>query len=244
MYTETRSQEGFMKQLGITLICLAIGWSSVSAWYDGRVDTVRTHYPDGTLEVEYQTFTYDGNERSYKHGYFRTYHPNGLVYCDGRYDFDAKFGCWLFYDTIGNRVREETYVDGVMHGPAIRYMSDGTLRLVAHYHNGEKHGLETVYKESTTPLSRMNHAGDLLFEGQYFWYYGNLLLPIKREEDKHGKEMLWGGKEPYYNDQLDLWVEWDSGNRLFFIGRKQDGEKTGRWTRLHANGSLHEIVEY
>ena len=42
-------------------------------------------------------------------GKYRVWHPNGKLFYKGQYDMGHKVGVWEFYDSLGVKIKEETF---------------------------------------------------------------------------------------------------------------------------------------
>jgi antitoxin component YwqK of YwqJK toxin-antitoxin module len=125
-----------------------IGWRAESGgnkpWIRSRgtcirgvvVGTLVMYYPSGAIE---RTMTEPN-------GIWQAYYSNGVLKSLGDYQNHDKEGSWLYWDSIGTQMKEETYDSGRLHGPYKEYHSNGRLRVSGQYEYTS--GIDTVYMES------------------------------------------------------------------------------------------------
>lgn len=170
---------------------------------------------------EYTVFKYDnGNVSSEGYmvdgrpdGYWKTYHPDGILKSEGnRSNFELD-STWVFYNELGEKVTEITYRRGKKHG------------LYRAYRNG------VLYEESE--FENEIKVG----EARFYYPTGELhkLIPFEAgkehgdgfEYDREGRIItLLSYRDGYLRTA-------DKVNRF-----DESGKKRGPWVRFHPNGVL------
>lgn len=82
---------------------------------------------------------------------------NGNVRIKGQYKNGEKENTWIYYDRNGNKIKEESYVDNVIHGPYKTWYPDGAIMIEANFQNGQLHG----------PYKRKFQNGQVKMGGEY-----------------------------------------------------------------------------
>ncbi len=229
-----------MRKYAIIFAIMFIIPADTWAWFATIIDTVETRYPNGQLQEQYQQVTWEGNESTNKHGFYRAWHENGQLEWEGRYTGGVKTQTWLHWDSTGRRLEEITYRSGQKNGLAITWDQDGDLTTALRYRNDKLHGLCIWYSENNDVNTASNNACMTMI-AQRFYVDGVMVLPIQEETDPPCFGGLYGGKEPYHNIENDLWVEWDDACRKFYVGRQIDGKKHGIWVLWTAAGDMERV---
>ncbi len=222
------------------LLCTA---SNVLAWWDGVVDTANTQYSSGQLSEQFQRFTFSGNERTYKYGFYRSWYENGQLEWEGQYANDKKTGTWVHWDSTGRKTEEMTYHVGFKHGLEIEWNPDGTMNKALCYRSDKLHGLSIWYSPGNSILTEFNNPC-LTILAQKFYVDGVMLLPIMDSTSNPCADGLYGGKEPYHYEENDVWIEWDKDNTKFHVGRKIDDKKNGLWILWSSTGDMIKADYY
>jgi hypothetical protein len=216
---------------------------SVFPWWETVVDTVEIRYPNGQLKESYQTVFWGGNESTSKTGFYRSWYENGQLEWDGQYAADLKVHTWIKWDSTGRRAEEISYLTGEKHGSEIEWNPNGTIRKELHYRNDTLHGLCTWRKDNYN-INGLANNPNLTIQVQSFYVDGKLLVPITGETDKLGGYPCNDLLSPYYNADLDLWVDWHTRPCEFFVGRKVDGKKQGAWVLWTQSGNMKKVEFY
>ncbi|MEK7775104.1 MAG: hypothetical protein AAB305_04380 [Candidatus Zixiibacteriota bacterium] len=234
-----------MKVLARILTILTL-WASLGssaiAWDKTVLDTVEVRYPDGKLKEQYQTAFSEGHGTTSKMGFYHSWYANEQVEWDGQYHGDLKVGTWVHYDISGHRVEEVSYIEGMEHGQAITWSTDGVVRNALNYRNGKLHGLST-WRQSGDLAGSVFQDEDLVIDSEFVFLDGEMLVAIKVGKTNEYVPSCWDSQSPFYNAKLDLWVEWKMKECVFMIGRKVDDKRQGIWMAFSRNGDL-ERVEY
>ncbi len=120
---------------------------------------------DGTLELE-------GDYRDgLRHGSWEGYAPNLLLAWLGDYDAGQKTGVWrtwhsdwtggFTYAGAGTIATEETWVDGVRHGPFTHWFRGGGKETEGSFVNGLQGGVVTTWWEDGTRRFETTYAGGI-----------------------------------------------------------------------------------
>lgn len=70
-------------------------------------------------------------------GELKLFYPKGSVFTKGTYKAGRKDGTFTTYDEKGNRLAEENYLNGVLHGPFIVYKNEEKLQEIV-FNHGEQ----------------------------------------------------------------------------------------------------------
>ncbi len=221
-----------MKSILISIMASLLLASAAKAWWKTDYDTVQTVWPNGHLQEWYTRASFSGNERGFvKHGQYRSWHENGQLAEEGRYEWGAQDGVWIIWAENGQRLAEATYRKGVLHGRSISWHADDAESEILYYTDGKLHGLCTWFKPGEDP----SNPG-LNMTGQKFYLYGEECLDFCL-----GK--TYGPCCPessFYIRRLELWIETNKGCTQFNVGRKIAGKKHGKWVRYSFDGSIIE----
>jgi hypothetical protein len=221
-----------------------VGFSTtIYPWDETVVDTVETRYPNGQLKESYQTVYYGGNESTTKTGFYLSWYENGQLEMEGEYSGDLKVHTWIKWDSTGRRVEEVSYLAGKKHGSQIEWNPNGTTRKELNFRNDLLHGLCT-WRTANYNINGLYNNPNLTIQVQSFYVEGKLLVPITKETDKLGGWPCSDKLSPYYNSDLDLWIEWHTRPCEFYVGRKVDGKKQGVWTLWTRSGDMRKVDSY
>lgn len=222
---------------------LIVPAAGVSGWWDAKVDTVEVHYADSGLKEQYQTAYSFGNEITFRHGFYRSWYANGRMEREGHYELGLRCGVWILWDSTGNRVEEVNFADNLEHGSAIEWNANGTVKKKLNYRNGELHGLCSWMKDDYAVVDFFNNP-NLTLEREVFYLDGKELVTLKEKGSKEYESSCSDHKSPYYNPDLDLWVEWKMKGCCFFVGHKVDGRKNGMWVLWTKTGEMKKAEFY
>ena len=107
---------------GLTIFCYGNQLASISNWVDGKEKGYKYAFLDGKVTdrtpvgvrgIEYQL--YDGllelesewSNEGEPDGYYRDYHPNGVLQTEGEYKEGIRTGVWKHYDENGKLIKTE-----------------------------------------------------------------------------------------------------------------------------------------
>ncbi len=233
-----------MKQLTIALLVLACIPINVMAWFGTDVDTVEVRYASGNLKEQYQTVHWHAAETTNKYGFYRSWHENGQREWDGHYAGRVgKHGTWIMWDSSGSRVEEISYLQGKKHGAEIEWNPSGTLKTILHYRDGEMHGL-CVWRKANYGVTSVANSSYMTFVKQEFYLDGTLVVSPQYEGQEGSSRECCNVASPYYNADLDLWIEWKPEECAFFVGRKVDDKKHGEWVLWSKDGDMIKTERY
>jgi hypothetical protein len=221
-----------MKVIFISIMVSLAFASGVNAWWQIDYDTVQTTWPGGNLKEWYMRASDSGDERGFvKHGQYRSWHENGQLAEEGRFEWGAQDGVWITWAENGQRLAEATYRRGVLHGRSISWHGDDSEAEMLYYNDGKLHGLCTWFKPGESPY---NPGANMV--RQVFYLYGEECLDFCL-----GK--TYGPCCPenaFYIKPLELWIETSLGCTEFNVGRKIAGKKHGKWVLYSSDGSIIE----
>lgn len=212
-------------------------------WDGGTTDTVETRYASGQLKEKFQRFTYNGNERTYLYGFYRSWYENGQKKSEGQYIKDLEEGTWIYWDSTGRRVREVSYHNGLKHGMEIEWNGNGTMNKRLSFKNNTLHGVSTWFKSSNNIIDQFNNEYYTI-EKNCFYLNGEELLPFSDSTVRANLILLDDRSKQYYSDELKLWVEWDRNNSKFWVGKEVEDKKNGQWILWSTTGDMLEAEYY
>ncbi|MDE5703339.1 MAG: hypothetical protein K2H70_00790, partial [Bacteroidales bacterium] len=158
-----------------------------------------------------------------RQGVWKGFHANDQVAWEVPYVDDLKDGYYKEYDTLGNIVRIEKYVRGVLEEDApelakvdiyTEYYADGRPKMKVGYKNGKPEGICREYDSLTGKVVR----GTLFRNGEIVG--GGII-------DDNG----------YFQDD---WKEYYSDGTLKCEGRFRRGRKQGVWTYYYPDGKKEQ----
>lgn len=217
-----------------TLAIILIPSGAFSYWQE-IPDTIEVLWPNGQLKELYIEINYTGNASINKTGMYRSWYQNGQLELDGVYFMDHKIHTWIKWDSLGHRIEETSYVGDRKHGGEITWLPNQLLLSSYQYRFGELHG-----------KCFRNKPGDYLHPSmvsEVIWFYveGDLLVTIK---DLRSYDVKQWAENPFYNTDMDLWIEWDAGYANFYVGKQVDGKKHGKWILWTAYGEKKRVDFY
>ncbi len=186
----------------------------------GEIVYIRT-YRKGVLTAQQALNRRDG--KGLRQGIWKAFHPNDLTAWEVPYTDDLKNGYYKEYDTLGNIVRIEKYVMGVVEADApelakveiyTEYYADGKPKLKVGYKNGKPEGICREYDSLTGKVVR----GTLFKDGEIVG--GGII-------DDNG----------YFQDD---WKEYYADGTLRCQGKFRRGRKHGQWTYYYPDGTLEQ----
>lgn len=229
-----------MRKYAIIFAIMFIIPADTRAWFATIIDTVETRYPNGQLQEQYQQVTWEGNEETSMHGFYRTWYDNGRLEWEGQHTGGLKTQTWIHWDSTGNRMEEISYRAGLKDGMEITWNPNGTLKAALNYRTDKLHGLCTWYTTANYINGEYNNPC-MTVVAQRFYVDGVMLLPLHVETEEPCMGGLYGGREPHHNLEPDVWIEWDAENKHFYVGRQVDGKKHGLWVLWTASGDMERV---
>jgi antitoxin component YwqK of YwqJK toxin-antitoxin module len=227
--------------------------STAFAWWETRYDTVEVRWGNGNLKEYYTRAWFTGHEDGYKpHGQYKSWYENGQLKEDGCYRWNRKIGTWIKWDENGSRQEEISYCDGgydpmrgnfsTINGQYIEWYPGNIIKTIGYFKNDLKYGLWINKIASDDP-----NNPDLLIKSVDYYYKDTLLVKL----EGHQGERL-NDTAVFYNAEMDLWTEWKRNNYAdwlgvytdFYIGKKIDGKKNGKWLHLDSCGETVDMVFY
>ncbi len=225
------------------VICISIPISA-SAWWSTDVDTVEVRYPSGQLQEQYQTVLYGGNDRLYRLGFYQSWYENGQLEWDGQYEEGLKSGTWIRWDSTGRRREEIPFLAGEKHGTEIVWNTNGTVKEKLNYRNGKRHGL-CVWRQTDYDINAAFNNIWMTVDSESFYLDGVVLVSMSRSSGDEGSILECSGlPSPYYNSELDFWVEWQKWPCKPFVGPMVDGKKDGVWILWTPTGGVERVDYY
>lgn len=203
----------FWSERGVALgrCRLRHGTGVFSTFHDNRQLATRTTLVDGKRE-----------------GPHRELSPRGKVLVQGGYRADRRHGPWLERDAEGKRLREATYVDGLLDGVVRRYVDD-RLASETTFVRGVRQG----------PYREWRASGEaepvLTVQGQY---EGDRKAGAWTSRDGKGRELT----SHFERGQLEgPWRERSPTGET--EGQHRAGWRTGAW-RWRTQGAAEVSIEY
>ncbi|MDD3732688.1 MAG: hypothetical protein PHU88_09965 [candidate division Zixibacteria bacterium] len=112
------------------------------------------------------------------------------------------------------------------------------------YRDGDLHGL-CSWMVANYSINESCNNPNLTLECESFYLDGVELVTLKKVNSKgYESSCSHHGKSPYYNSELDLWVEWNMEDCCFFVGHKVDGKKNGVWVLWTKTGDMKKTEYY
>jgi antitoxin component YwqK of YwqJK toxin-antitoxin module len=242
-----------MRSILLLFLLLFLFVSSAFCWDETKYDTVIVRWENGNLKEYYTRAWHTGNEAGFKpHGQYKSWYENGQLKENGCYRWNRKIGTWIDWDENGNRMKEVSYIDGgydprrgeysTINGQYIEWYPDNTVKTIGYYQDGLKCGL-WINKIEGDDLNNP----DLLMNSVDYYYRDTLLVKL---EGKQGDGL--NDSPVYYNADMDQWIEWKRRNTSnwlanyldFYVGKKIEGKKNGKWLHLDSRGEIVDINIY
>lgn len=190
----------------------------------GEIVYIRA-YRGGVLVNQQALNRRDGS--GLRQGLWKDFYANDQVAWEVPYTDDLKNGYYKEYDTLGNIVRIEKYVMGVLEADApelakveiyTEYYANGKPKLKVGYKNGKPEGICREYDSLTGKVVR----GTLFKDGEIVG--GGII-------DDNG----------YFQDD---WKEYYADGTLCCQGKFKRGRKHGRWTYYYPDGKLEQEGDF
>lgn len=99
-------------------------------------------------------------------------------------------GIFTFYDPLGNKEKQETYVENRLHGKYFEFYKNGAVKKTGHYYYNELHGTwEHFYNNGIIEKEEGYRYGRL--DGKYREYYANGRLKVSGQYVDGQKDSTW-----------------------------------------------------
>lgn len=154
-------------------------------------------------------------------------HENGCK-VEGDYMNGKKNGVWTYYNACGEKVREETYQDGILHGKNRRWDDDGFLLSEENWQAGKRHGKSVSYWIT----------GAIRTEGTFHEGTGKM-TEWYLSGKKHSEQEYVNGMEIGQNTS---WSE--NGQKAIEYTRDNSGKIEGNYIFYRSNGQKAFQFEY
>jgi antitoxin component YwqK of YwqJK toxin-antitoxin module len=163
------------------------------------------------------------DKNGWKQGAWKFFYPDLIVQLEGTYLNDKKNGYFKSYDTLGNLIHVEKFLnDELVRDPEeisnvevkTEYHPNGTPKLTATYKNGQLEGVAREYDET-----------------------GKIVKGIVFEE---GKPVASGIVDDRGLFQ-DGWKEFYPSGKVRAEGRYRNGKRSGKWQFYYPDGQLEQI---
>ena len=161
-----------------------------------------------------------------KQGNWKTFFSSGSVKLESRYTNDKLDGYLKEYNSKGDLIRTEKWVDGVLQKNAAElvkldvrrdFFENGKVKSSGTYKQGVPEGVTRLYAEDGSLVgSKMYKSGALIGEGIY---------------DERG-------------NQQGNWKEYYSTGELRAEGKYENGKRIAPWKFYHQNGKLEQAGSY
>ena len=228
-----------MRQMFLMIFLIGLPLANASAWDETIADTVETRWPDGRLREQYNTVYTGGNERTWKEGPYRSWHQNGELEYDGAYDNAVKAHTWTKWDSLGRKIEQVSYRAGKRHGKEITWHPSLKIHKSYQYRDGELHGKCTLYG----PHWDIGNGLGRGYEAVWFYVEGALLATPKPLDGTFEYDDIRRAKT-YFDTINDIYVEKDAGDKHFYVGKKVNGKKHGKWILWTALGYKQRVDFY
>jgi len=143
---------------------------SMKRWHEnGNLQSI-SYYKDNKLDSLFLTFSVNGvkiGSEYYVNGqlegpYYKWY-ESGQIMLEGQYKQNMMDGSWLFFLGDGSIAAKANFVLGT--GVQKAYHENGTVSMIIHYKDNEKHGKEEYFSPKGVPsLTRIYDNGMLIEE--------------------------------------------------------------------------------
>ena len=137
---------------------------------------------------------------------------------EGEYRYGVKTGSWKSFDTDGNLISKDNYVNNLLQGPCLMYYPSGQVSAQVEYTANMKQGRYLEYYEDGKPKEISWYINDMK-NGQINYYYpsGNRqFIGLYKNDMKNGKWI-------YYSNE---------NNKIESQGNYENDKKVGAWTYI------------
>jgi len=129
--------------------------------------------------------------------------PSGQVVMEGFLDADKKTGTWLEHNNEGDISLMQSYLNGFLEGPSLKFSFRGQIDQRSNYHLGQLDGPWVQYKFGKVMETREYKNGKL--EGPVKQYDDKSFKLRQESEYKNG---LQDGYFRYYDDNGNVTMEY------------------------------------
>jgi antitoxin component YwqK of YwqJK toxin-antitoxin module len=215
---------------------------------DKRIITVLT-YKNATLIRQQSINRWDLQKQ--KQGLWVVFHKNRGIQVEGPYQNDLKNGYWKFYQTNGNLIRIEKWINGELQEGAEEVakveikrtinQKTGRVNSKGAYQNGKPTGVHRKYNDDGEVVSSILYdQGEKLAEGivdelgrkqgPWIFYYGD---PKIKAEGSFKDDL-----------KVDKWRYYFEDTKLEQEGNYNAGAAYGEWNWYFKNGEVRRTEEY
>ncbi len=177
-------------------------------------------WPDGSKKAEYEVAP-DGQGGEIRQGSFRSYHANGQLESEGRFEEDRELGAWTFFHPNGQKAAQGAFADGLRTGPWETFFASGKPESKGSYKRGARDGRWTCWNEDGSK----NPADSGIYK-----------LEVYRKEQRHYRGYRVD------NRRQGTWTAYWPDGKKQFEGRFQDGEREGEWIFYHPDGTPSSLL--
>lgn len=136
-----------------------------SSWFtNGNVES-KSNYIEGMLSGISIKYYENGNialkelySNNELHGANRNYYPNGKIKIESFYNMGLYDSTWTYFDVYGRVVGEAQFKLG--NGKQVAYYPNGLPRIIIHFENNEKNGIEEHYNSDGERINVNNIKND------------------------------------------------------------------------------------
>lgn len=228
-----------MKNVLLVILIIAFLPLNSFAWYATIVDTVENYWPNEQLKEKYILINWVGGDDIYKSGMYQSWHENGMVNEVGEYWQGQKVYSWIEWDSLGNKIKEISYVNGKKHGKEVEWHTNKTVKSVLNYRDDKLHGRSTW----SFDVFEFSNPTDVINTDKFF-LYGENIVTFKELHSIDNNTRCTLNKVSDFNSEMGLWSEWEYGCHCIYIGEKVDGLRHGKWVLWTENGDMKEVDFY
>ncbi len=124
------------------------------------------YYPNDSIKAK-MIFAQNG-----KTSYSTLYHPTGKKMAVGKYTNELKDSVWIYFDDLGKKISQETFLLGKKNGKAFVFLQDGLVSEERNYKNDVEDGPFKLYFNKTQLKGEGNYINGVL-DGKNAYYYPN-----------------------------------------------------------------------
>ena len=212
-------------------------------WFETKYDTVVVRWDNGNLKEQYTRFSYLGNEKGFSpHGQYRSFYQNGALQQEGFYQWNKKFGAWITWDSLGNRLSEVTYCADKKQGLYIGWGYYNLIHVAGYFLQDRPRGL-WYYRSRGYDLNNPQFGLDsvvfLVDDSTRVQLAGTDGKPTYQSSQVYLNE----GRRMFTWDK-NISSNWFSNSLRFYVGTVTDSVKNGFWLQLSRNGAVVDTMDY
>lgn len=204
--------------------------NGVKQW-DGYLLSVNPDVQDGEVNYYYENGRVRYNYMAAKgkqNGFYREYHPNGILRAEGTVKNDSVTGKWVTYSKEGVKLSEIEWKRGEVNGTALVFYPNGKVQKRGYKIKDLAEGWWDEYYESGQ-LKSHEYFKNGKYEGPAETYFENGQMESK-------------GK--YENDERQgEWIFYHDNGQISKIGLYDRGKSTGLWKYFYPTGIRNFIAE-